>query len=317
MKMHETPIEASPDGISIVIPVFNAEATLRELAAELEPALRSLELPFEAVLVNDGSRDKSWATICDLAGAHPWIRGIDLSMNYGQHNALLCGIREARYGTIVTMDDDLQHRAEEIPLLLVELEKGPDVVYGYTETLAHDPLRSLASAFTKLVLQQFMGAHAARRVSSFRAFRTRLRDAWTTFSGPYVSIDVLLSWSTRRFGSVATRHRVRERGRSNYTLFKLFDHAMNMFTGFSVVPLRIASLLGFAACFIGITLLCVVLVHAMIAGRDVPGFAFLASTITLFSGLQLFALGMIGEYLGRMFFRLSGKPTYSARARTW
>lgn len=305
--------DAPAPGLSVVVPVFNAEATLRDLIAELEPALRSIGRPFEAILVNDGSRDASWDVIRELAASRPWLRGIDLSMNYGQHNALLCGIRDARYDIVVTMDDDLQHRADEIPLLLDELEKGPDVVYGYTETLAHDPLRSAAAALTKLILQQFMGAKAARRVSSFRAFRVRLREGWGRFSGPYVSIDVLLSWSTRRFGAVPTRHRSRERGRSNYTIFKLFDHAMNMFTGFSVLPLRVASLVGFSACAAGLGMLLFVLVRFLLEGREVPGFAFLASAVTIFSGVQLFALGMIGEYLGRMYFRVAGKPTYTVR----
>ncbi|HPA19194.1 MAG TPA: glycosyltransferase family 2 protein [Verrucomicrobiae bacterium] len=302
-------------GISVVVPVYNAEATLRDLIGELEPVLRAIGGPFEAVLVNDGSRDGSWAVIGELAAAWPWVRGIDLTMNYGQHNALLCGIREARHDTIVTMDDDLQHRADEIPLLLAELEKDFDVVYGYTETLAHDPLRSAAAALTKLILQQFMGARAARRVSSFRAFRSHLRDGWAAFHGPYVSIDVLLSWTTRRFGAVPTHHRSRERGRSNYTLLKLFDHAMNMFTGFSVLPLRIASLIGFAVCALGLIMLVFVLARFLIEGREVPGFAFLASAISIFSGVQLFALGMIGEYLGRMYFRVAGKPTFSVRGR--
>lgn len=302
-------------GISVVVPVYNAEATLRDLIAELEPVLRGLGNEFEVVLVNDGSRDGSWAVICELATARPWVRGVDLSMNYGQHNALLCGIREARHETIVTMDDDLQHRAEEIPLLLAELGKGHDAVYGYTETLAHDPLRSAAAALTKLILQQFMGARVARRVSSFRAFRSSLRDGWKDFHGPYVSIDVLLSWTTREFGAVPTRHRSRERGRSNYTLPKLFDHAMNMFTGFSVLPLRIASLIGFAVGLLGLLMLIFVLVRFFAEGREVPGFAFLASAISIFSGVQLFALGMIGEYLGRMYFRVAGKPTFSVRDR--
>lgn len=302
-------------GISVVVPVYNAEATLRDLIAELEPVLLGLGCPFEAVLVNDGSRDGSWTAIRELAAVRPWVRGLNLSMNYGQHNALLCGIRDARYSTIVTMDDDLQHRAEEIPLLLAELEKGHDVVYGYTETLAHSPLRSAAAALTKLILQQFMGASTARRVSSFRALRTALRDGWRDFHGPYVSVDVLLSWVTRKFGAVPTRHRSRERGRSNYTLPKLFDHAMNMLTGFSVLPLRIASMVGFAVCLLGLAMLIFVLVRFVAEGREVPGFAFLASAISIFSGVQLFALGMIGEYLGRMYFRVAGKPTFTIRDR--
>src|SRR5205807_2034684 len=146
---------------------------------------------------------------------------------------------------IVTIDDDLQNPPEEIPKLLALLSEGYDVVYGTPQNQQHGLLRDLASLITKMILQGAMGAATARKVSAFRAFRTRLRQAFADYRSPYVSIDVLLTWGTTRFGAVTVRHDAREIGRSNYTVGKLIIHALNMVTGFSVLPLQLAGLLGF------------------------------------------------------------------------
>ena len=151
-----------------------------------------------------------------------------------------------------------------------------------------------------------MGAQTARRVSAFRAFRTPLRRAFHTFSGSYVSIDVLLTWGTTRFTHIFVRHEPRLVGQSNYTVGKLLTHAVNMMTGFTTLPLQLASLLGFAIMAFGMFILAFVLVRYIVNDTVPQGFAFLASIIAIFSGTQLFALGVIGEYLARMHFRLDG-----------
>ena len=138
-----------PEGISVVVPVFNSEGTLTQLAVLLEEVLCSCTRRFELILVNDCSRDNSWKVICDLSDQFDWVRGINLMRNYGQHNALLCGIRAAAYDTIVTIDDDLQNPPGEIPRLLSVLQQGYDVVYGYPEKQQHGLLRDLASEITK------------------------------------------------------------------------------------------------------------------------------------------------------------------------
>lgn len=299
--------------LSIVVPVFNSEASLDELLVELVRALEPRG-PFEVVLVDDCSRDGSWAVIERLAARDPRVRGIHLMRNYGQHNALLCGVRAARHEVIVTLDDDLQNPPAEIPRLLDELDRGFDVVYGTPEHLrGHGLLRGLASRVTKLALQGAMGAAVARRVSAFRAFRTPLREAFAGYGSPFVNLDVLLTWGTTRFSSVPVRHDERRRGVSNYTLRKLVTHALNMATGFSTVPLQVSSLVGFAFTLFGLGILGYVLVRWILEGSVVPGFPFLASVIAIFSGAQLFALGVIGEYLARMHFRSMGKPTYVVR----
>ena len=302
--------------LSVVVPVYNSEASLLPLVDRLEMALSALGVPYEAVLVNDGSRDRSWEIISDLAGERSWISGINLMRNYGQHNALLCGIRSASHEVVVTMDDDLQNPPEEIGKLLAPLAQGFDVVYGPPLKERHGILRDAASRITKLALQGAMGAETARNVSAFRVFRTQLRGAFEQYHGPYLSIDVLLTWSTTRFSAVRVRHDPRKIGVSNYTVKKLIVHALNMMTGFSTLPLQLGSVLGFACTLFGFGVLVRVLIRYLLYGSAVPGFAFLACIIAIFSGVQLFTLGIMGEYLARIHFRMMERPTYAVRSTT-
>jgi undecaprenyl-phosphate 4-deoxy-4-formamido-L-arabinose transferase len=236
--------------------------------------------------------------------------------NYGQNNAVLCGIRLARYELTVTMDDDLQHPPEEIPKLLEKVNDDNDVVFGTPARETHGLWRNLASQVTKLALQSAMGAPIARRAGPFRAFRTKIRDAFAGYDGPYVSIDVLLTWGTTRFAAVDVLHEPRTLGKSNYTFRKLVVHAVNMITGFSTLPLQLSSLIGFFLTLVGIAALVFVVLKYLIEGGSVPGFSFLASMIAIFSGAQLFSLGIIGEYLARMHARTMQHPTYSVREMT-
>lgn len=300
-------------GISIVVPVYNSEETLAELITGLARVLPGTAPAFEAILVDDGSRDGSGRVADELASKHPWVRAIHLSRNYGQHNATLCGIRAAGYETIVTMDDDLQHPPENVLLLLAKLREGYDVVYGSPEEEAHGLFRDFASVITKFALQSAMGAETARGVSALRAFRTDLRRAFADYRSPFVSIDVLLTWATTRFASIRLPHAKRPVGSSNYTFWMLVRHAVNMLTGFSTVPLQLASLVGFSFTALGVLVLGWVLGRYLVAGSSVAGFPFLASIIAIFAGAQLFALGIIGEYLARMHFRSMERPTYVVR----
>lgn len=305
-----------PPGLSVVVPVFNSESICSTLVERLSQVLGAPTARVEILLVNDGSDDKSWAQICELSREHSWVRGVNLMRNYGQHNALLCGIREAHFAMIVTIDDDLQHPPEEIPKLLEKLTADYDVVYGTPQRERHGFWRNVASWVTKLALQSAMGVEIARSVSAFRAFRTHLRDAFAHYQGPFVSIDVLLTWGTTRFAAVPVRSDPRYRGASQYTLRKLMTHALNMLTGFSALPLQLASMIGFALTLFGGGILVYVLARYFISGDPAPGFPFLASVIAIFSGAQLFALGIIGEYLARMHFRMMARPTYAVRSVT-
>jgi undecaprenyl-phosphate 4-deoxy-4-formamido-L-arabinose transferase len=282
----------------------------------LEPVVTAHAPAFEVILVNDGSHDHSWDVIHQLAHRYPWVRGISLMRNYGQHNALLCGIRAARHEVIVTLDDDLQNPPEEIPKLLDKLAEGYDVVYGAPAEEQHGLWRDLASRVTKIALQSAVGAQTARHASAFRAFRSEVRGGFTDFQGPFVSIDVLLTWGASRFTAIPVQHDKRSLGTSQYTLRKLIRHAFNMMTGFSVLPLQIASLIGFAFTVFGFFVLVYVIGGYFVRGGSVPGFPFLASLIAMFSGVQMFALGIIGEYLARMHFRMMDRPGYAIREHT-
>lgn len=294
---------------SIVIPVYNSADTLEALTARLAEVLPTFLEIFEVILVNDGSSDQSWKTILRLREQYPWLRGINLMRNYGQHNATLCGVRSARYDIVVTMDDDLQHPPEEIPLLLSKLAEGYDVVYGVPQKRPHSWWRNWFSVITKRVLSQVMGIKTIRDIGAFRAFRTHLRSAFEDYRNPNVILDVLLSWGTARFAAVTVDEKPREVGQSNYNFYKLFKVTMIVVTGFSTVPLRIASMLGFGFTLFGAVVFIYVLAATLLSG-SIPGFPFLASIISLFSGTQLFALGIIGEYLARVFDRSMDRPPY-------
>jgi glycosyltransferase involved in cell wall biosynthesis len=302
--------------LSVVIPVYNSVAILDTLISRLTDTLETLDLPYEIILIDDGSRDGSWEKIAMLSERYERLRGINMMRNYGQHNALLAGIRLAGNEIIVTIDDDLQHPPEEIPRLVTKIAEGFDVVYGTPQREQHGLWRDLASLVTKLVLQSAMGADIARNVGSFRAFRTQLREAFAAYHNPYVSIDVLLTWGTTRFAAIPVRHDARQVGKSNYTVRKLMTHALNMATGFSTAPLQLASFIGFAFTFFGVGVLAFTLAGYIIHGGSVPGFPFLASIIVIFSGAQLLALGIMGEYLARMHMRTMDRPSYVISKRT-
>jgi glycosyltransferase involved in cell wall biosynthesis len=300
--------------VSVVVPVYNGSNTLEALVRRLGDVLPEAAKKYELVLVNDGSPDDSWDVIRRLAQQHPWVRGIMLMRNYGQHNATLCGIRQARYEVIVTMDDDLQNPPEEIKKLLDKLQEGYDVVYGVAHRRRQVWWRNLLSALTKRAVAYVMGLQTVRDIGAFKAFRTELRNAFEHYNGPDVLVDVLLSWGTTRFASVPVDEAPRTAGKSNYDFLKLVKVSLLVLTSYTTIPLRFASIVGFFFTIFGFFVFLYVLTVYFTLG-SIPGFPFLASTITLFSGVQLFALGIIGEYLARVFERTGGRPTYTI-ART-
>jgi glycosyltransferase involved in cell wall biosynthesis len=293
--------------VSIVVPIYKGEIFIEPLVAELVRTLPTFTEKYEIILVNDGSPDNSWQLIQRLTRDHKWVRGIRMMRNYGQHNATLCGVREACYEVVVTMDQDLQHPPQEISLLLAKLEEGYDVVYGAPRKLPQGFLRNLMTASIKWILAKVIGLPSVHNVSAFRAFRTNLRDAFANFQSPSLILDVLLSWGTTRFTSVQVN--IAPADRSNYSFTMLVRTAMLILIGYSTLPLRIASWIGFAMTLFGLGVFTYVLVVYFTAGSP-PGFPFLASMIALVSGAQLFALGIFGEYLARMFDRSMDRPPY-------
>ena len=293
--------------LSVVVPVYRGESLVEPLIERLNIVLPKIARKYEAILVNDGSPDGSWAVIERLAKKHKWVRGIRLMRNYGQHNATLCGVRLAQYEVTVTMDQDLQHPPEDIPLLLAELENGYDVVYGTPKKLPQGIIRNLLTANIKRILANVMGISSVKNISAFRAYYTHLRSAFENFQSPNMIVDVLLSWGTTRFTSVQVD--IAEARTSNYSFAGLVRASLLILIGFSTKPLRLASWIGFLMTLFGLGVFIYVLVIYFTLG-SLPGFPFLASIIALFSGAQLFALGIFGEYLARMFDRSMDRPAY-------
>jgi undecaprenyl-phosphate 4-deoxy-4-formamido-L-arabinose transferase len=305
-----------PRSVSVVVPVFNGVAALDELVARLVAALEPAGAPFEVWLVNDGSRDASWDRIEALAAGDARVHGLDLVRNFGQHAALLAGIRAARNARIVTLDDDLQHPPEAIPELLAELDRGADVAYGTPRGRPHSAPRRLASWAIHALLAGVLGSEVSRHSSPFRAFRTSVREAFDHYEGSFVTIDALLTWGAGRVARVPVEHAPRRHGRSNYTPVRLLRHAFHTVTNFSVRPLQFASVLGFVFTVVGFSATCYALGFYKLRGLDVPPDTFVFAVVCFFSGVQLFTLGIIGEYLARVHLRTMRRPSYVVRRST-
>lgn len=302
------------DGLSIVVPVFRSEKTLNELVNRITKSVSDKSV--EIILIDDASGDGTWTTICSIARQNSMVTGIRLGRNSGQHGALLAGVRAAKFQTVVTLDDDLQNPPEEINKLIDALVPGVDVVYGVSTEVKQNFYRRAGSKLVRKFFASALGFNSAVSMSSFRTFRTVLREGFNTALGPNVSLDALLTWSTTRFTVVEVKHDERKVGDSHYTFRKLVRFMIDMATGYSALPLRLASALGFLTISFGAVLLVYVIGRPIITGERVQGFPMLASTIIIFSGVQIFLLGILGEYIGRMHFRVMNKPTYMVAETT-
>jgi undecaprenyl-phosphate 4-deoxy-4-formamido-L-arabinose transferase len=301
--------------ISIVIPCYRSEATLKELIPNLLSTLEQLKLNksisnFEVVLVIDGSPDETAFVANRFGSLHKEIKVIELQRNFGQHNALLAGIRSATGDVIVTMDDDLQHPPTEIQKILAPITTGDaDLVYGVAFQEEHGLLRSIASRTVKKGLS-LSGVTNAEWVSAFRAFKTSLRTGFQEVNEPTVNLDVILSWTTSRVEAVKVMMDHRMNGSSSYGFVKLMRHTFNMVTGYGVAPLKIATFFGFLVAVFGFVVLAVELIKYFSGQNNVQGFTTTIALVSVFSGVQLITIGLIGEYLGRMYFRTMKKPMY-------
>ena len=300
-------------GVSIVVPTYKSPTTLTELVERTE--LLGLSA-FEIIIVDDGNNDATWEQIGLLSQTKKSVVGLRLGRNFGQHSALLAGVRKAKYSQIVTIDDDLQNPPEEIPNLLAKLVNGVDVVYGVSTQVRQNVWRRFTSRTAKAIFAKVLGFESAISISSFRAFRTQLREGFAGELGPHVSLDALLTWSTSRFSTLEVEHHARRVGKSNYSFTKLVRFMLDTATSYSTRPLRLATTIGFITTLFGLLLLVWVVVNAIFVGDSVPGFPFLAASIAVFSGVQLVVLGILGEYLGKIHFRAMNKPTFSVSETT-
>jgi undecaprenyl-phosphate 4-deoxy-4-formamido-L-arabinose transferase len=299
----------------VVIPCYRSAPILPDLVKRLHSVLQANTDGYEIVLVVDGSPDNTWTVAESLALAHPGTRALRLARNYGEQNATIAGIRAARHDVIVTMDDDLQHPPEEIPRLLSALTSDVDLVYGLAGTEEHGVVRSFAARTVKAGVTGLLGVRHARTLSSFRAFRAYLSGTLDDVRGPNANVDVALSWGTTRIYSVTVAMKHREVGRSGYTFRTLVRHTLNLVLGYSILPLRLVTFAGIAVALVGIGLFGYVVWEHFNGPRNPPGFAAIASMISVFSATQMIAIGVLGEYLGRIFVGGMGRPTYVVRDR--
>lgn len=298
--------------ISVVVPCYRSSETLEPLVERIRLALAPITNDYEVILVVDDSPDDTWEVVQRLSSQEQ-VRGLNLMRNYGQHNAILAGVLNAENELIVTMDDDLQHPPEAIPDLIRALTDEFDLVYGVAKVEEHGFWRNLASRAVKRAMVITLGVEHARKISAFRAFRNELKSPFIEVRDAFVSIDVILSWVTTRITSIEVEMERRAESESNYNVRSLFGHALNMVTGYSITPLKLVTMLGLATALLGFGLLVIVLVLFFTGRTEVAGFTTIASMVALFAGAQMAAIGILGEYLGRLHFRSMNRPTYVIR----
>jgi len=299
--------------ISVVVPVYNSEGTLRALVDRTTATLEAIGADYELVFVEDGGSDGSWRVLQAIRAERPdRVAIIRLMRNYGQHNALMCGFRRARGAVVVTMDDDLQNPPEEIPKLLTAIhERDLDLVYGRYESKRHSSWRNAGSKMVNIFYRAVFGNDVT--VTSFRAVRRPLLDAILEYDLNYTFIDGLLAWNTRRIGEAPVAHHARSEGRSGYNVRKLTALALNLFTNFSLMPLQLVSACGLGVSVLGFLLAFYYLACALASEIVVPGYASTIIAILIIGGTQLLGMGILGEYLGRLHLNVNRKPQYRVR----
>jgi len=306
--MAETP------ALSVVVPIYNGAATIGELVN----ALRALEIPggLEIVLVIDGSPDNSLDVCKKLAGepGAPIVL-LSLSRNYGEHNAVMAGLARARGNYAVTMDDDLQNPPGEVKRLFEYARDGDyDAVYTYYEEKKHAAWRNVGSRFTNWCADHLIDKPKGLYLSSFRCLSAFVREQITAgYEGPFPYVDGLVFQVTQNVGRLQVAHLPRTEGRSNYTIARLFRLWLSMFSNFSVIPLRFATLFGIAFGALGALAAVIVIVEAISDNKPPQGWASLMVAVLVLAGVQLIVVGLIGEYLGRMFLAVNRKPQYLVR----
>ena len=299
--------------ISIVVPVYNGAATVPRLVNEIERELAATN-ELEMILVNDGStRDNSDEVCTQLAIEKDWVVYIDLFRNFGEHNAVMAGLNHSTGDYVVIMDDDLQNPPSEVIKLIDELDKGYDVVFSKYTTKKHAFYRNLGSSFNNLVSSLVLKKPRNLYLSSFKVVSRPLVDQIIQYDGPFPYVDGLILRTTQRYSTVEAVHLAREVGRSGYTLGKLISLWLNMLTNFSILPLRVATVVGFILAAVSGIASIAVIVERFI-NPDLPtGWASVIVVLLFLASVQLVAMGLMGEYLGRVLLKLNKLPQFSVR----
>lgn len=305
--------------LSIIVPVYRSEAILPKLVEQIHAEMEKEGLAddFELVLVNDCSPDHSWRVIRELAATRPWIRGISLRRNFGQHNAIMAGLNHAGGRFMVLMDDDLQHPPHAIGDLLRALHEGFDVCYTHYLNRQHASWKKLGSQFNDWVATHLLGKPRGLYLSSFKGLRREVAAEVIRYDGPYAYVDGLILDVTRAITTIDIEHGARHEGEGNYNLARSIGLWMKMATSFSVLPLRLATYAGFALAAISLVMILFVVAQKLLHPELPAGWASLIATVLFIGGIQTLCIGMVGEYLGRTYLKLNHKPQFVVGSTTW
>ena len=301
--------------LSVIIPVYNSENIIEDLIKQTVHEIKNIDKinSFEIFLINDFSHDNSWKKIKLLSSKYTSVKGVNLSENYGQHNATMCGLNECKGNFIIVMDDDLQHPPNYIIEIINKLNQGFDVCYTKYENNKYSFFKKLGSAINDKVANIVLDKPKNIYLSSYRGIKRNIINELKKFDGPYVYLDGIILNVTSNIGSINIKHNKRLKGNSGYSFKKLFSLWLKVFTNSSIFPLRMASVTGFIVTIVSL-FFAVLLIIFKIRNPEIPqGWTSVATFIFFFSGVQLLALGIIGEYIGRIFINLNQKPQYIIR----
>ncbi len=302
--------------ISFVIPCYRSAKTLPAVAAETEAAMKEAGMDHEMIFVNDGSPDETWEVIKALCGGRKDRMGIDLARNFGQHAALMAGIRRSSGDIVVCMDDDGQTPAGEAWKLIRAIEEGADVAYAKYDVKQHSAFRNFGTVMNDEMTRIMLEKPADLFLSSYFAMKRFVADEVLRYGQAYPYLVGLVLRSTKNIVNVPVTHRRRESGQSGYTLSKLFGLWLNGFTAFSVKPLRIASLFGMVFALLGFLYGIYTIVKKFVNPAVPVGFSALISAVVFIGGMLMLMLGMVGEYVGRTYLSVNGAPQYVIRQTT-
>jgi len=305
--------------LSIVVPVYRSAAILPTLVQQTQDAMvkEGLSGSFELILVNDAGPDNSWAVIQSLAATHDFIRGINLRKNAGQHNAIMAGLNHVRGQFVAIMDDDLQHPPSALGEMVRALENGYDVCYTRYLNRQHAWWKKAGSRFNDYVATMLLDKPKGLYLSSFKAMRREIVEEVIKYQGPYAYIDGLILDVTQSITAIDIVHLARHEGESNYNLRRLLSLWLKMATSFSILPLRIATYLGFTLAALSLVTAVFVIVAKALHPEYPPGWASLIAVMLFIGGVQTLCIGMVGEYLGRTYLKLNCKQQFTIGSTTW
>jgi undecaprenyl-phosphate 4-deoxy-4-formamido-L-arabinose transferase len=305
---------APPPEISVVIPVFNEEDNLLELGERLIRTLTAMGRSFEIIFVDDGSTDGSWELLTDLNDRYPRnIRALQFHRNFGQHQAIFAGFQAARGQVMVTLDADLQNPPEEIPRLVAKLDEGYDTVGGWRENRQDSIFRRLPSQLVNTVMSRVTGVKLRDYGCMLRAYRRSVVDSINQCQESSSFIPALANLFSQRVAEIPVGHAERERGKSKYGIFKLLRLNFDLMTGFSNLPIHLVGFMGVAIALLGLLFGFMLIIRRIFVGPEVEGVFTLFAILFVFVGLNTLGLALIGEYVGRIYREVRGRPRFVIR----